>query len=97
MGPGGVISGTHLRFSALDDPGSLCSICFTGCHFQHFQPLSFSASISNLDATVVNKISYKTMLDSGELPLRVLSCCAWTHKSSNSLNLINKMLFIGEG
>lgn len=32
MGPGGVISGTHLRFIALDYQGSQCSNCFTRCH-----------------------------------------------------------------
>lgn len=35
MGPGGVISGTHLRFSALHYPGSLRSIFFTRCHSGH--------------------------------------------------------------
>ena len=66
MGPGGFIRDTHLWFTALDYLGSLCSICFTRCHsgqfilLAEFTELSFSASVSNLDANTVNKVSYKT-------------------------------------
>lgn len=95
MGPGGVISGRHLRFSALDYSSDLCclvplrSIYFTG------KILKVMFIILNLHVKLLMLLtSYNTSCIWGELTLQVQSCCPWTRKSSNSLNPISVKLFI---